>query len=290
MNPPIEIAIDVAAPPSRVFEALTRASELERWFTENAFVSEAEGRFDFWGRHTPGNPDRHAGRHRLRAFEPDARLAFEWSLRGKDTTVDIALAPSNRGTSLKLTHDAPKRGAAEISIADFWFLSLENLRRFLEEGAAPVLCDYSTMPRGAAELVVDIKAPPEAVFRALTGPSDLDGWMTAKSTVEPVVGGRMSFGWGTEGPVRILSIVPNEKLSYSWEHANDPETLVTWTIEAPNGRKAATRLTLVHSGFGERDTEDFRTGWLKHVVWMKALLERGDSWVPPSNLGVGCDA
>lgn len=290
MNPQIEIAIDVAAPPSRVFEALTRASELERWFTERAFVSEAEGRFDFWGRHTPGNPDGEAGRHRLRAFDPGARLAFEWSLRDKETTVDIALARSPRGTSLKLTHDAPKRGATEISIADFWFLSLENLRRFLEEGAAPVLCDYSTMPRGALELVVDIKAPPETVFRALTRPSDLDRWMTAKSAVDPVVGGRMSFGWGTEGPVRILSIVPNEKLSYSWEHANDPETLVTWTIEAPNGAKAATRLTLVHSGFGERDTEDFRTGWLKHVVWMKALLERGDSWVPPSNLGVGCDA
>jgi hypothetical protein len=46
----------------------------------------------------------------------------------------------------------------------------------------------------------------------------------------------------------------------------------------------------VHSGFGDRDTEDFRTGWLKHVVWMKALVERGDSWVPPSNLAVAGDA
>jgi uncharacterized protein YndB with AHSA1/START domain len=289
MSPPIEIAIDVAAPPSRVFEALTRASELERWFTEKAFVSEAEGRFDFWGRHTPGNPSRDAGRHRLRAFEPEERLAFEWSLRDKDTTVDIALVRSSRGTSLKLTHDAPRRGSTEISIADFWLLSFENLRRFLEEGRAPVLCDYSTTPRGGAELVVDIDASPEAVFRSLTRPSDLDRWMTAKSTVEPVVGGRMSFGWPSEGPVKILSIVPNEKLSYSWAHAHDPETIVTWTL-APNGGRTATRLTLVHSGFGDRDTEDFRTGWLKHVVWMKALVERGDSWVPPSNLGVGCDA
>src|SRR3989304_1917494 len=148
MNPPIEIAIDVAAPPSRVFEALTRASELERWFTEKAFVSEAEGRFDFWGRHTPGNPARGAGRHRLRAFEPDARLAFGGGLRDKDTTVHIALARATRGTSLKLTHDAPKRGATEISIADFWLLSLENLRRFVEQGAPPVLCDHSILPTG----------------------------------------------------------------------------------------------------------------------------------------------
>ncbi len=290
MSSPIEIVIDVGAPPSRVFEALTRAAELEKWFTEKAFVSEAEGRFDFWGRHTPGNPDRESGRHRLRAFEPEARLAFEWRLRSKDTTADIVLAPSTCGTTVKLRHDAPRRGATEISIADFWLLSFENLRRFLEEGTAPVLCDYSAVPRGGAELVVDIEASPEAVFRALTRPSDLDRWMTAKSTVEPVVGGRMSFGWPAEGPVRILSIVPNEKLSYSWAHANDPETVVTWTLEPPNARRTATRLTLVHSGFGDRDTEDFRTGWLKHVVWMKALVERGDSWVPPSNLGVAGDA
>ncbi len=289
MNPRIEIAIEVEAKPSRVFEALTKAPELERWFAERAFISIAEGRFDFWGRHTPGNPDRDAGRHRLSVFDPGERVAFEWTLRGRKTTVEVSLSPSSRGTSVKLTHDAPPRGETEISIADFWFLSLENLRRHVEEGASPVLCDYSKSPRGGASLSVDIAAPPEAVFGALTRPADLDRWMTANSSVEPVVGGRMSFGWATEGPVRILSIVPNEKLSYSWEHAKDPETVVTWTLEAPNGGRT-TRLTLVHSGFGERDTEDFRTGWLKHVVWLKALLERGDSWIPPENLGRGYDA
>jgi uncharacterized protein YndB with AHSA1/START domain len=290
MSPRIEIAIEVAATPSRVFEALTSTSELERWFSERTFVSETEGRFDFWGRHTPGNPDREAGGHRLRAFDPEKRLAFEWNVREKNTTVDIALEPTSRGTRLTLIHDVPPRGETEISFSDFWLLSLENLRRFVEEGAAPVLNDYASVPRGGVSLVVDIAAPPEAVFRALTRPSDLDLWMTAKSTVEARVGGRMSFGWKSDGPVRILKIVPDEELSYSWAHTNDPETIVTWTLEAPNGRRTSTRLTLVHSGFGERDTEDFRTGWLKHLSWMKALLERGDSWTPPSNLGKGYDA
>jgi uncharacterized protein YndB with AHSA1/START domain len=136
-----------------------------------------------------------------------------------------------------------------------------------------------------------IAAPPEAVFGALTRPAEIDRWMTAKSSVDPVPGGRMSFGWGKEGPVRILSIVPSQELSYSWEHPNDPETVVSWTLEAASSaRRPATRLTLVHSGFGGRETEDFRTGWLKHLVWMKALLERGDAWIPPANLGVGYDA
>lgn len=290
MSSRIEIALEVAAPPSRVFEALTRAPELERWFTEKAFVSESERRFDFWGRHTPGNPDREAGSHRLRAFEPPKRLAFEWNVREKDTTVEIALERSARGTGLRLTHDAPRRGATEISLSDFWLLSFENLRRFVEGGAAPVLCDYTTLPRGSVDLAVDIEAPPEAVFRALIRPEDLDRWMNARSTVEPVVGGRISFGWPNDGPVRILSIVPNERLSYSWAHENDPETIATWTLEAPNGRRTATRLVLVHSGFGERDTEDFRTGWLKHVSWMKAMLEKGGSWIPPAIRSAGYDS
>jgi uncharacterized protein YndB with AHSA1/START domain len=289
MNSRIEIAIEIAAPPSRVFEALTKAPELERWFAEKAFVSAAEGRFDFWGRHTPGNPDRDTGRHFLSKFEPGKCLAFGWRLRGKDTTVDIALAPSDRGTRLTLTHDAPPRGATGISLGDYWLLSFENLRRHIEEGVSPVRCDYSMSPKGGVELAIDIAAPPEAVFRALTTEADLDRWMTAKSTVEPVEGGRMSFGWGSEGPVRILSIVPNQELAYSWEHTGDPETVVTWSLQAPNGRRTV-RLTLVHSGFGERDTEDFRTGWLKHVVWMKALLERGAAWIPPENLAQGYDA
>jgi uncharacterized protein YndB with AHSA1/START domain len=290
MSSRIEIALEVDAPPSRVFEALTRASELERWFTEKAFVSETEARFDFWGRHTPGNPDREAGSHRLRAFEPQKRLAFEWNLREKDTTVEITLERSARGTSLRLTQDAPRRGASEISLSDFWLLSFENLRRFIEGGAAPVLCDYTTTPRGGVDLAVDIEAPPQAVFRALIRPEELDLWMNARSTVEPVVGGRISFGWPSDGPVRILSIVPNERLSYSWAHENDPETIVTWTLEAPNGRRTATRLLLVHSGFGERDAEDFRTGWLKHISWMKSMLEKGGSWVPPAIRSVGYDS
>ncbi len=90
MSPRIEIAIEIEAPPPKVFEALTRTSELERWFAEKAFVSDAEGRFDFWGRHTPGNPDREGGRHRLSAFEEGKRIAFVWKLRNKETTVDIA--------------------------------------------------------------------------------------------------------------------------------------------------------------------------------------------------------
>ncbi len=188
---------------------------------------------------------------------------------------------------MKLTHDAPERESNEVSLTDFWLLSLENLRRHIEEGKSPARCDYSSTPRGSVEIRVDIDGSPREVFRALTRSEHLDWWMMASSEVEPVRGGRYRFGWKGEGPVRILDIVPDEKLSYSWEHGNDPETVVTWTLEGSGG---TTRLLLVHSGFGERDTEDFRTGWLKHVLWMRGLVEKGAGWAPPRVAGIGCAA
>jgi uncharacterized protein YndB with AHSA1/START domain len=277
MNPKIEIAIDVAAKPPTVFEALTETSKLEQWFAERAFVSASESRFDFWGRFTPGHPGPDSGRHALRAFEPPRKLAFDWKLRGKETRVDIALDETKDGTLVRLEHDAPLRAGTEMSLADFWLLSFENLRRFVEDGKAPVRCDYSSTPRGRVDLAVDIDADPEEVFDALMRPEKLDVWMAAKSEVEPRVGGRYRFGWPGEGPIRILDLVPGEKLSYSWAHAGDPETVVTWTLEGSGGK---TRLELVHSGFGDRDTEDFRTGWLKHILWMKGLVEKASFKAP----------
>jgi uncharacterized protein YndB with AHSA1/START domain len=286
MSSRIDIATEIEASPTRVFEALSRGPELERWFAEKAHVSETDGAFDFWGRHTPGSPDREGGRHPLVALERDRRIAFRWTLRGESTTVDISLAPSRRGTRLTLVQAAPPRGAKEMSLTDFWLLSLENLRGFLEEGKAPVLCDYSMKPRGRVELVLDVEASTDAVFGALTRPESLDRWMEAKSSVDPRAGGRIDFGWRGGGPVRILSIVPNERLSYSWAYGDDPETIVHWTVEGSR-TGSRTRLTLVHSGFGERETEDFRTGWLKHLVWLKALLERRQGFSPPQRSGGG---
>ena len=278
MNPRIQIEIDVEEKPARVFRALTETGELERWFAEKALVSLAEKRFDFWGRFTPGNPGPDSGRHALGACDPPRKLSFDWSLRGQRTHVEISLAETPKGTLLSLAHDAPPRGETELSFADFWLISFENLRRYVEKGAEPVRLDYSSSPRGRVELALDIEASSKDVFRALTRPEDIDVWMTATSRVEPVAGGRYELGWKGEGPIRILEIVPDEKLSYSWAHGGDPDTIVTWSLEGSDGR---TRLVLVHSGFGERDTEDFRTGWLKHALWLKGLVEK-KTWKLPT--------
>lgn len=63
--------------------------------------------------------------------------------------------------------------------------------------------------------------------------------------------------------------------------------IVTWTLEDSGG---GARLQLVHSGFGDNaDTEDFRTGWLKHIIWMKAAIEKGATWSAPELVSADWD-
>lgn len=281
----IALHIDIQASPKRVFEALTTAEALEAWFSERASVSMKEGRYDFWGRHTPAVPDANAGRHSLRSWEEDRSLSYTWRFRGADTVVALLLEMTAEGTRLSLTHDAPERGEGELSLADFWMLSLENLRRFLRNGAPPLRRDYAS-PSDILELSLDIEAPPDRVFHGLTDPESLALWMSATvPEVEARVGGAYRY-WEGMGPVEVLEIEKDRKLSCRWSFEGYPDSVVTWTLDGSGGR---TRLTLVHSGFG-REVEDFRTGWLKHLVWLKEMVEQSPSWAPPTLLTTNCRA
>ncbi len=278
MTEKIEFKIDINAPASKVFEALTEAGKLEQWFAEKAYVSQSKKQYDFWGRYTPEAPGPESGRNHLLTYEPHTKLGFNWRVRGEETQVNIALEETTGGTSVRLEHEAPARPHTHLSLGDFWMLSFENLRRFLKDGSAPIRCDYSSPPRGDVELAVEIGATPEDVYRGLTRPEEVNRWIADKADIEPVVGGRYSFGWEW-GPVKILDLVPNEKLVHSWTEPDMPETVVTWTLEGSGGK---TRLLLVHSGFApDRETEDLRTGWMKHVIWLKVMLEQGESWQAP---------
>lgn len=286
MNDGIDIRMEIDAPPAKVFEALTTTAYLEAWFAERAQVSTDEARYDFWGRFTPYAPGPEEGRHRLLSVESNAKLVFRWPVRGAETTVAIDIAPRAGGALLRLKHDAPPRERGDLSLADFWMLSFENLRRFLRDGAAPLRCDYTSIPHDVVELDLEIEASREEVFRGLTDERILNRWIAAGSAdVEPTLGGRYRY-WDGQGPIKILSIVPNEKLSCSWKYGEDPETVVSWTLSGSEGR---TRISLVHSGFG-RDVEDFRTGWLRHMLWLKETLEQGESWSRPVLATTDCRA
>ena len=268
----IECRFPVA--PSEVYGAFAREDQLRQWFAEHARVSFEQGTFEFWGGYTPGAPDRAVSR--LIDHEAGSRLRFEWTLRGEPTEVTVECAGEGKETRLTVSQTLPPRPFGEPSLADFWTLSLENLRRFLLGVSDVVFCDYSTPPHGGVKQEIDVNGEPGQVFRALIEPAELERYLATKATVEPKVGGRYDLGWGA-GPIKILDLEPRRKLSYSWQYGDDPETIVTWTLDGSGGR---TRLTLVHNGFApDRHTEDYRTGWLKFMNELKSMVEIGPSWV-----------
>jgi uncharacterized protein YndB with AHSA1/START domain len=63
----------------------------------------------------------------------------------------------------------------------------------------------------------------------------------------------------------VLEIVPNQKLSHTWEHkdiSGFPQTIVTWQLQQIGKNK--TRVELVHSGFIGAENEmydEHRKGW-----------------------------
>jgi uncharacterized protein YndB with AHSA1/START domain len=276
----LHMEVTIAAPPARVYAALTDSQALAAWFAEFAEVAVDEGRYDFWGRFTPETPDREGGRHALRAAEEGRRLAYDWRVQGTDTTVEFALVPRDGGTTLALTHRGVPKGheLGFYSLEDFWFLSLENLRRHLD-GRPVTRCDFSAPGTGDIRHSVEIAGGREAVFAALIRPEELERWIASAATVEPVVGGRYDFGWGG-APMKILDLAPGERLAYTSPPEGDtPETVVTWTLEGAGGR---TRLTIVHSGFApDAPTEGLRNGWLNFLSWVRSAVEYGPGWTPP---------
>lgn len=281
-----EHSCKLPAPAERVFRALTDREELTRWFAEHAAPGTAAGgSFRFWGRHTLGVPIALEATQQLTRFEPGTAVGFTWRLYQSETEVTIVLAADADGTSTKLTlyhaihGDLGVTRAREL-IDDLWKLSLGNLACHLAGGAGIVLPDYAD-PAPDVRLTIMIEASPEAVFRALIEPEQINRWFgTTSAIVEPRVAGRYDLHWqytvdGKDvhgGPTRILELVPGRKLVLDWPDWRGDTTVtgqtITWLLE-PAG--SATRVTFIHAGFSRTtDIGDYPFGW----VWFLDELKK----------------
>ena len=91
------------------------------------------------------------------------------------------------------------------------------------------------------------------------------------------MGGAYDFGWD-HGPMRILELEPERRLSYSRRRPGDPDTVVTWELEGSEGR---TRLTLVHSAFTDAGSADgYDVGWAAFRTSFKRMQELEGRWRP----------
>lgn len=139
---------------------------------------------------------------------------------------------------------------------------------------------------------IDIDAPPERVWRALTDAAELSAWFQV--TIE----GALREGaevWmtsvhpghvGQRFQVRIAAMAPPERLVWEWhpgeidpsiDYSREPRTMVTFRLERA-GR--GTRLTVSETGFDAislarraKVHADNSQGWTEVLVWLQRHVE-----------------
>jgi len=274
--PDLKLALPIRATADRVYTACTDPKQLTTWFAEHANVTLDNGHFDFWGRHTPGNPGRNDGQHNITRHDPGRSIAFAWFLRDTQTEVEFDVSSEGDHTLLVMRHsNLPELKPYQSSMGDFWTHVLEGLRHWLEGGRPYPLMDFADTPKGDVRLSLEVGGDPHDVFLGLTEPARMNRWIASDAKVELKPGGTYSYGW-EHGPVKILELVPDKKLSFSWSWPEEGETITTWELEGSGGR---TRVTVVQSGFApDRNSEDYYIGWFKFVHRLKTMIEVGESF------------
>jgi uncharacterized protein YndB with AHSA1/START domain len=120
---------------------------------------------------------------------------------------------------------------------------------------------------------IEIDAPVEEVWRALTDARELARWFPLEARVVPGVGGKIFMSWGPEfeSESPIVAWEENKRLS------SEGPALIEWTLEARGGK---TLLRLVQSGFasGAAWEDEFwdstAFGWGFMLANLRYALER----------------
>jgi uncharacterized protein YndB with AHSA1/START domain len=132
----------------------------------------------------------------------------------------------------------------------------------------------------AAEGEIEIDAPVEAVWKALTDARELERWFPLEARVEPGEGGAIWMSWKNEyaGEQEILAWDPPRHLKTSWSmHAGDqPPQVTDYKLETRGGK---TIVRVVTSGFPTDASWDEWVqgtidGWAFELRSLKEYLER----------------
>jgi uncharacterized protein YndB with AHSA1/START domain len=142
----------------------------------------------------------------------------------------------------------------------------------------------------AVEASIEVAAPPDAVWRAVSEAHELVRWFPAEARATPGVGGSIRIAWDGnwqsdsrieiwEPPRRLRTVVEERPHDSNGQPVPAVEPLpiaVDYEIEGAGERA---RLRLVHSGFGkgaewDDEIEGVRRGWGFELRGLKHYLER----------------
>lgn len=171
----------------------------------------------------------------------------------------------------------------------------------MADKAAETTARETTGGERVIETTVEIAAPVDAVWKAITDARELERWFPLQARVTPGVGGEVFMSWGPpwEGGSRIEIWEEGRRLRTRGFLEHGDRSLVEYTLEAKGGK---TVLRLVHSGFahgGDWEDELFggtERGWryelrsLRHYLERHAGTERRAIWPRAKVRGTAAEA
>jgi uncharacterized protein YndB with AHSA1/START domain len=129
-----------------------------------------------------------------------------------------------------------------------------------------------TTTDATVERTLDLQAPPERVWAALTEPAEIGGWFGSSAEFKPEPGASGWFDFGANGKVayRVEAVEPGRHLAWRWAGElgaaldDESSTLVEWWLEP--SAAVGTRLRMRESGFRDgRSLEHNTSGWLEEL-------------------------
>ena len=125
------------------------------------------------------------------------------------------------------------------------------------------------------KLVCELPAPPKAVYDAWLDSAAHSAMTGGKAEIAKRVGGPYT-AWDGYISGKTLKLAPGERIVQSWRTsqfaAADPDSTISVEL-APT--KAGTRLTLLHKGVPDGQTNYEKSGWRDfYFVPMQAYFER----------------
>ena len=130
------------------------------------------------------------------------------------------------------------------------------------------------------ERTLELRAPPERVWRAITEPDELARWFGDSAELRLETGGEGWLGWKSHGrfAVRVELWQPPMRFAWRWGREPDlpldetPSTLVEWEL-APRD-DGGTTLHLRESGFDRpQDREQNVKGWRHELRELEGYVE-----------------
>ena len=134
------------------------------------------------------------------------------------------------------------------------------------------------------ERTVELAAPPEKVWAALTTAEGLAAWFGDEAAIDPRPGGSAWMKWneGHTAQMRVERVEEPRVFGFTWHIFGLPDddprrTYVEFTLEPAGG---GTRLTVVESGFAQLSAEAFHEafdgntrGWASELAELGAYLD-----------------